>query len=81
MMTERGNFVIPPGMALDSRRVVHQSRAWGDVEAQTSTSNRIRCALSHDLPRDPRFDAARGADDEAVRIRCITTRRARRAAG
>src|SRR3954447_14078097 len=36
MMTERGNFVIPPGHGLwIPAGVVHQSRAWGDVEAQT----------------------------------------------
>ena len=36
MMTERGNFVIPPGHGLwIPAGVVHQSRAWGDVEAHT----------------------------------------------
>jgi AraC-like DNA-binding protein len=36
MMTERGNFVIPPGHGLwISPGTVHQSRAWGEVEIQT----------------------------------------------
>lgn len=36
MMTEHGNFVIPPGHGLwIPAGVVHQSRAWGDVEIQT----------------------------------------------
>jgi AraC-like DNA-binding protein/quercetin dioxygenase-like cupin family protein len=36
MMTERGHFVVPPGHGLwIPAGVVHQSRAWGEVEAQT----------------------------------------------
>jgi len=36
MMTERGNFVIPPGHGLwIPAGVVHQSRAWGDADVQT----------------------------------------------
>ena len=36
MMTERGNFVIPPGHGLwIPAGTVHQSRAWADVEIQT----------------------------------------------
>jgi AraC-like DNA-binding protein len=36
MMTERGNFVIPPGHGLwIPAGIVHQSRAWADVEIQT----------------------------------------------
>jgi AraC-like DNA-binding protein len=36
MMTERGNFVIPPGHGLwIPAQTVHQSRAWGDAEIQT----------------------------------------------
>jgi AraC-like DNA-binding protein len=36
MMTERGNFVIPPGHGLwIPAGIVHQSRAWADVEAHT----------------------------------------------
>ncbi|MFT4121826.1 AraC family transcriptional regulator [Bradyrhizobium sp.] len=36
MMTERGHFVLPPGHGLwIPAGVVHQSRAWGEVEAQS----------------------------------------------
>jgi len=36
MMTERGNFVIPPGHGLwIPAGVVHQSRAWGEADVQT----------------------------------------------
>jgi AraC-like DNA-binding protein len=36
MITERGHFVVPPGHGLwIPAGVVHQSRAWGDVEIQT----------------------------------------------
>jgi len=36
MMTERGNFVMPPGHGLwIPAGIVHQSRAWGDIEIQT----------------------------------------------
>src|SRR5262245_20188229 len=36
MMTERGNFVVPPGHGLwIPAGVVHQSRAWGDAHFQT----------------------------------------------
>ncbi len=43
MITERGNFVIPPGHGLwIPAGVVHQSRAWGDADVQTIYVERER---------------------------------------
>jgi AraC-like DNA-binding protein/quercetin dioxygenase-like cupin family protein len=47
MMTERGHFVVPPGHALwIPAGIVHQSRAWGEVEIQTIyvTPDRVKNA-------------------------------------
>lgn len=70
MMTERGHFVVPPGHGLwIPAGVVHQSRAWGEVEAQTIyvTPNRERKAS--DTCRLIRASSlVEALMDEAVRI-------------
>lgn len=70
MMTERGHFVIPPGHGLwIPAGVVHQSRAWGEVEAQSIYVTPDREREASDMCRLVRASSlVEALMDEAVRM-------------
>jgi AraC-like DNA-binding protein/quercetin dioxygenase-like cupin family protein len=70
MMTERGHFVVPPGHGLwIPAGVVHQSRAWGEVEAQTIYVTPDRAREASDTCRLIRASSlVEALMDEAVRM-------------
>jgi AraC-like DNA-binding protein/mannose-6-phosphate isomerase-like protein (cupin superfamily) len=70
MMTERGHFIVPPGHGLwIPAGVVHQSRAWGEVEAQMIYVTPDRARKASDICRLIRASSlVEALMEEAVRM-------------